>query len=320
MNPFKKQLSRQLRTWAASPRRLGCCGLLIALTSLAPSLQAQLVTRPFTHNGYKRPYLIYIPRNLPPHPAVVFMLGGIDSTAKWTAHEFGWIPLAKRYKFLAVFPSPVATYTMRPPKHGVNITFWNLEGSRTHHLAPGALPVDDQGYLAGVLKDVMRRDHPDRRRIFWAGFSSGSGMVQLFAARHPQDADAITAVATPLLDPPERLSRPVSILYIHGDDDEQFIGFQTHSPNFATTPQGNWVTWGYLDGCRKQTARRTSWGIQYNWATCPTGVRVVADFVIGLGHEWAGSVDSDWNQKHWPHDPLDFSAMAWHFFSTVSPK
>lgn len=294
--------------------------LLGLFAGVLPHLQAQLITRPFVHNGYKRPYLIYKPANLPPHPAVVFMLGGIDSTAVSESKEFGWIPLANQYKFLAVFPDPVATYPNRPAKHGVNITFWELKGSRTHHLAPGMQPVDDEGYLLGVLHDVIQHDHPDPHRLFWAGFSSGSGMVQLFASRHPKDATAITAVATALLDPPEQLAKPISVLYIHGDKDEQFIGFQTHSPNFATTPQGNWVTWGYLDGCRKQTARKVDWGVQFRWKSCPDHVRVIADFVAGLGHEWPGSTDSDWNQKHRPTDPLNATDMAWRFFASSVVK
>jgi TonB dependent receptor len=97
----------------------------------------------------------------------------------------------------------------------------------------------------------------DTDRVFFAGFSSGSGMVQLFASRHPELVDGVVAVATPLMEPPKKLTRPVPILYIHGDEDEQLTAFETNSPHFATTPHGNWVTWGYLDGCRKQTAEKT---------------------------------------------------------------
>src|ERR1019366_5718341 len=105
-----------------------------------------------------------------------------------------------------------------------------------------------------VLHDVLQREHADRKRVFFAGFSSGSRAVQLLASRHSQVIPGIVAVVPALMDPPLKLARPVPILYIHGDNDEQFSGFEANSPHFATTPHGNWVTWGYLNGCRIQTA------------------------------------------------------------------
>jgi poly(3-hydroxybutyrate) depolymerase len=289
--------------------------IIVAVRPIA----AQMQTRPFAHNGYDRPYLIYRPAHLAKDPAVVFMLGGIGSTARFASRNFGWTQEADRSGFLVVFPEPVATDPSKPANKK-NITFWQMRGSRTRILAPNALPVDDDGYLIAVLHDVLRRDHPDRKRVFFAGFSSGSGMVQLLASRHPKDIRAIAAVATPLMDPPTKLERPVGVLYIHGDNDEQFSGFETLSPHFATTPHGNWVTWGYLDGCQKQTAETAAWGVRFSWEGCKSDVPVIADFVIGLGHEWAGSLDSSWNGMPHAKDPLNFTDMAWKFFASVGTK
>jgi poly(3-hydroxybutyrate) depolymerase len=248
------------------------------------------------------------------------MLGGIRSTAESASQDFGWIDEANRYGFLVVFPDPVATQPDQPMDRKTNVTFWEMKGSRTHLLAPGMLPVDDDGYLMDVLQDVLRREHPDRKRIYFAGFSSGSGMVQLLASRHPKDVKAIVAVATPLMDPPAKLTRPVPILYIHGDQDEQFSGFQANSPHFATTPHGNWVTWGYLDGCRIQTAEKTDWGVRLSWQGCKDQVPVFADFVQNLGHEWSGSRDSGHHKEGEPNVPLNFTDMAWQFFAGIHAK
>ena len=119
------------------------------------------------------------------------------------------------------------------------------------------------------------------------------------------------------MDPPEKLARPVPVLYIHGDDDEQFSGFETHSPQFATTPHGNWVTWGYLDGCRRQTAQKTEWGVRFAWRGCRDHVPVIADFLHHFGHEWAGSIDARWDRQYWPMDPPNFTDMAWQFFADI---
>ncbi len=299
-------------------------GVLLSLFSAfaiaaLPPLAAQIQTRPFTHNGYQRPYLIYRPAHLAKNPAVVFMLGGIGSTAQFTSRNFGWTQEADRYGFLVVFPEPVATDPSKPANK-TNITFWQMRGSRTRLLAPNAMSVDDDGYLMAIRQDVLRRDHPDRKRVFFAGFSSGSGMVQLLASRHPKEIRAIAAVATPLMEPPTKLARPVGVLYIHGDRDEQFSGFETLSPHFATTPHGNWVTWGYLDGCQTQTVERTAWGVRFSWQGCRRGVPVIADFVVGLGHNWAGSLDSKWNQFPRTHHSLNLTHIAWQFFASMQTK
>ena len=133
-----------------------------ALTSIPPA-RAQIETRPLTHNGYLRPYLVVRPAHLQPHPAVVFMLGGIRSTAKSEAENFGWTEEAERNGFLAVFPEPVATHPDQPADRQNNVTFWEMNGSRTHLLGPGKLPVDDDGYLSAVIRDLLHRDQPDRR-------------------------------------------------------------------------------------------------------------------------------------------------------------
>jgi polyhydroxybutyrate depolymerase len=307
----------------ANPRIRRGLMLVLFVTVLAVVVwpaAAQLETRPFAHNGYTRTYLTYRPAHLSSNPAAVFMLGGIRSTAESASRDFGWIDEADRNGFLVVFPDPVATQPDKPMDRKSNVTFWELKGSRTHLLAPGMLPVDDDGYLMAVLHDVVRRDHPDRERIYFAGFSSGSGMVQLFASHHPKDIKGIVAVATPLMDPPAKLAHPVPVLYIHGDEDEQFSGFQANSPHFATTPHGNWVTWGYLDGCQIQKAERTEWGVRFSWQGCKNSVPVLADFVRNLGHEWSGSLDSHPRKDGETLARLNFTDMAWQFFAGIHAR
>jgi polyhydroxybutyrate depolymerase len=290
---------------------------LLTCLVMAPAVHAFAVgftTHPFTHNGYSRPYLVYTPGGAEKNAAVVFVLGGVGSTATSNAAELGWTQEADRNHFVVVFPEPIATNPLKPLAKSTNVTFWEMQGSRTHILGPTMLAVDDDGYLSAVLKDVLHSRHVDRKRVFFAGFSSGSGMVQLFASRHSTEVAAIAAVATPLMEVPTRLAHPVAVLYIHGDEDEQFSGFEVNSPDFATTPHGNWVTWGYLNRCHIQRAKKTPWGVQFSWNECRQQTPVVADFVAGLDHEWLTS-NSAWNVKHRPADPMDFADMAWQFFA-----
>jgi hypothetical protein len=113
---------------------------------------------------------------------------------------------------------------------------------------------------------------------------------------------------------------------IHEGAGEQAIAYRFSSrvpheasPQFATTPHGNWVTWGYLDGCRQQTAQKAEWGVRFVWHGCKDRVPVIADFVQHFGHEWSGSVDARWDRKYWPSDPPNFTDMAWQFFKSLRP-
>jgi polyhydroxybutyrate depolymerase len=148
--------------------------LVVVSALMTASATAQIQIQPFTHNGYDRPYLLYRPAHLSAHPAVVFMLGGITSTAESASQEYGWTNEADRNGFLVVFPEPVRTDLSLPLDNKRNITFWEMKGSRTHILGPGMLPVDDDGYLFAVLKDVLHRNRPDPKRVFFAGFSNSS--------------------------------------------------------------------------------------------------------------------------------------------------
>ena len=294
---------------------------LLSAAALPFAMHAEpgkLAPHPFTHNGYSRPYLVYTPSHPGVHPPVVFVLGGVSSSAASTAQELGWTEEADRDGFLVVFPEPLTQDPSKPFVKRENTTFWEMQGSRTHIIGSNAA-VDDDGYLMAVLHQVLHTEPVDSKRVFLVGFSSGSGMVQLLASRHPESITAIAAIATPLMEPPPSLIRPVAVLYIHGDDDERFSGFEVNSPDFATTPHGNWVTWGYLDGCHIQRARKTPWGVQFSWEGCRNHVPVIADFVHGLDHEWLTS-KSPWNLAHRPDDPLDFTEMAWKFFVSVPSR
>jgi poly(3-hydroxybutyrate) depolymerase len=114
-----------------------------------------------------------------------------------------------------------------------NTTFWDMQGSRTHLPPAGMLPIDDDGYLMAVLRDVLHRNSVDPKRIYFAGFFQWirNGPI----ARRPslQSITAIVAVATPLTEPPVKLAHSMPVLCIHGDNDEQFSCFEVNSPNSA---------------------------------------------------------------------------------------
>ena len=80
------------------------------------------------------------------------------------------------------------------------------------------------------------------------------------------------------------------------------------------------MTWGYLDGCRIQTAEKKSGAFSFRGGM-HTRRSVVADFIANFGHEWAGSVDSHKHDSRGNMElrpaALDFTDMAWQFFAGI---
>jgi poly(3-hydroxybutyrate) depolymerase len=82
-------------------RWLALLVLILSPLVATRALFAQIETRPFVFGS--RPYLIYKPAHAKPHPSVVFMLGGVGSTAQTAAEDFGWQGEADRICFIVVF-------------------------------------------------------------------------------------------------------------------------------------------------------------------------------------------------------------------------
>ncbi len=85
---------------------------------------------------------------------------------------------------------------------------------------------DDVGYLRSVLADLPRHTAFDETRIFLLGTSNGGFMAHRFACEASDQVRAIVSVsgAGPgPADPPCRPTHPVSVLQVHGVQDETIL-------------------------------------------------------------------------------------------------
>ena len=132
------------------------------------SLAAQTETRLSSTTDIVVP-TSFIDQRIRQRPAVVFMLGGIGSTARSTRR----ISTGSASRIATDFWLYSQSQSLRnliSPRTENNISFWEMKGSRTHRLAAGAPPVDDDGYLMAVLAGSPHRDHGDRKRVFLRAF------------------------------------------------------------------------------------------------------------------------------------------------------
>jgi polyhydroxybutyrate depolymerase len=289
-------------------------------------------------DGFTRTYLIHTPTNARSRPSIVVMLHGRGSTKEQAAKEFGWIELANKEGFLAVFPQALPiipdlaagapTPTSVPSGLGsTNNTLWwssdfvrNL--SALHH-------PDDGIFLKFLVLKIVAEKHADPKQIFVAGFSSGGGMVADLAARFPETFHAFAVVGAVGGLRPVKLASPVSLLLFVGDADPFLLDAKqwAYIPDKAKlswfgqltlpTLSSEAKSWAVLDGCKRSSDKRVPWGRRTVWTGCRRGSHLEVYLVQDLGHEWPGDIVSRWNQDHASSPPLDLSALIWHFFRST---
>lgn len=159
-----------------------------------------------------RPFELYVPAGYRDDVAVplVVVLHGYTASAVLQELYFGVRPLADEYGFISVHPDGT------PDARGNR--FWNATDACCDF---GAIGVDDAAYLASVIEQVRASYRVDAQRIYLFGHSNGGFMSFRMACDHPGTIAAIASLAGAGLTDPASCagSAPVSVLQIHGTDD-----------------------------------------------------------------------------------------------------
>lgn len=137
----------------------------------------------YTNPAGSRGYLLDLPANLPPHPALVVFLHGCNQTASGVADGGGWTALAERDRFVAVFPQELTR-----PSDTVLKGCWAWEQSSNHQRGSG-----EPSIIAGITEQVATAEHVDPGRVYVAGYSAGAYMANIMAVTYP-DVYAATAI------------------------------------------------------------------------------------------------------------------------------
>jgi polyhydroxybutyrate depolymerase len=120
--------------------------------------------------------------------------------------------------------------------------------------------IDDAGYLAGLIEEIMTVANVDPKRIYLVGHSNGGFMSYRMACDHAEVVAAIVSLAgATFVDPADCLpSEPVAVLQIHGtaDDVIAFDGGQltdaAETDKAARRYPGardTAIIWATYDGC-----------------------------------------------------------------------
>jgi polyhydroxybutyrate depolymerase len=114
---------------------------------------------------------------------------------------------------------------------------------------------NDIGYLVAVLSDVRKRYAVDPKRVIAIGLSNGGFMAYRWACTPGSDLSGIISISGAGLDasdPSCAPSRPVSVLGVHGDDDD-VVRFGGGVMNGASHPsaEASVAALATRDGCAK---------------------------------------------------------------------
>lgn len=160
-----------------------------------------------------RPFHLYVPRSYAkgrPAPLIVAMHGYSSKSSDLMSY-FGLSAQAEQRGFLFALPDGTVDQAGNE--------FWNASDACCNFYQSD---VDDSAYLSQLIDTVKRLYTVDSARVFVMGHSNGGFMTHRMACQHADQITAIAAVAGVLWQDPNLChpSRPVSVLQIHGTDDE----------------------------------------------------------------------------------------------------
>jgi polyhydroxybutyrate depolymerase len=126
--------------------------------------------------------------------------------------------------------------------------FWNATDACCDF---GGTGVDDVGYLRGLIDEAKARFSVDPRRVYFVGHSNGGFMSFRMACDQAGVVAGIASLAgSTWLDPAKcNPSEPVSVLHIHGTEDDTVLYDGEPGPPGHPSARATVAEWAKRGGC-----------------------------------------------------------------------
>jgi len=230
--------------------------------------------------GGDRPARVILPSDWTPNQPwpLVVLLHGFRANGTLVDNQFGFSRQVDAQHFVLVVPEATL----------------NAEGFTRWNTGPvGEFAPDDTAYLRGLVQDATARYAIDPPRVYVAGHSNGGGMAYHLACAANDLFAGVGALSATNDTLPQACpdGRPVNLLALHGDQDDQHV--------FETTPDHI----GVDDTLRAYTSHlgcaeppTTEAGLDFEgvvagpeteiltWTGCRDGVTVQRWRLFGVGH------------------------------------
>lgn len=291
---------------------------LLGLTACAGVVAQSRPEGKITVHGDERHYISYVPSGYDkntPIPLVLVLHPGLSNGERFL-RVTGMDKTAEKNNFIAVFPDGSARF------QGRGRYTWNA-GSCCGYAAKKN--VDDVGFLRKLVAELKTKYNIDPNRIYATGFSNGGGMAYRLACEASDMVKAIAVVSSSLDVNRCEMSKPVSVLHIHGTADK-------NNPYYGGYGQGGVAkvkkastedslsTMRRLDHCAAAPQEIKRDDLHYYIYACEGESRVVHIKVLEGGHAWPGSIPLENSERF--HQPtskhLDTNLEVWNFFKQVS--
>lgn len=255
--------------------------LVAGLAGFDTAYGASAATVELSVDGRDRSYLFVSPGASTPRPLVLVLHGGIGN-ANRTMNITGWNDEAERRGWIVAYPNGT----------GRNERFltWNAGeccGSAMKE------QVDDVAFIRAVIRDVSSRVPVDRERIYVTGMSNGAMLSYKLACEMSDTIAAIAPVAAGMNYAGCRPADPVSVLHIHGTNDQNApyhggVGKKALEKAPKHPIPDVIAEWRRLDGCGRATESRITQDASISRTACRDGTEVSLITIEGGGHAWPG--------------------------------
>lgn len=253
---------------------------------------AGLTPMTLTAGGMERMYYLHVPPTLDPSrpaPLVLAFHGGGGDAAAF-ADRTRLSQMADRNGFIIAYPQGVKNS-------------WNTQGRPAVGFA-SRNGIDDVAFARAMIGQISSGYAVDPSRIFAVGMSAGGMMAYSLACDMPDQISAIAVVAGTLTDETCSGVAGISLLHIHGTDDQNVPmagGSGAMSARRASYPP---VMAGVsLFEQRNQCASTGAISSPASDTTCDTracagGTSVTLCTVQPGGHAWPGTDPAPWQQEN----------------------
>lgn len=255
---------------------------LLALALLLGS-PASAEEQALTAGGRQRWVLLREPaQGQGPRPLILLLHGGAGNPAQ-AERAYRLTGPALDAGFLVAYPAGTGYFTRK------RILTWNAGNCCGHAREKG---VDDVGFLAALIERLVKDGRADPKAVFVTGMSNGAMMAHRLACERADLVAAIAPVAGTLAVPDCKPSRPVSVLVVHGTEDEHVpfaggVGAKARDSRTDRSVRESANIWAGADRCDPGLGPVGANG-DFSWSGCADGsvVRVVGH---PGGHIWPGS-------------------------------
>lgn len=293
-------------------------GLALTLASAGQRAAAGNQEKTIAVDGRTRSYVLHVPPQYDgrkPLPLVIVLHGG-GGNAAYAEEMSGFSAKADREGFLVAYPDGNGRLRTR-------LLTWNSGNCCGYARSQN---VNDVEFIRAMIANIERDARVDAKRIYATGMSNGGMMSYKLGCELADKLAAIGPVAGALNVEKCAPSQPVSVVAIHGMEDQHVL-FEGGEPRVQAdrTPRVDKSVayaiefWRKANGCTGAVKKETR-GIvrEETYSGCRNGTEVKLYAIEGEGHTWPGG-QAGRRQADQPTRAFSATDAIWEFFA-AHPK